>query len=531
MASAVPGDLASAASAGGAGATPPVRRNADISDWLAVAAGTLGALMAMLDVSIVNAALPTIQGEIGATGTEATWVATSFLVAEIVVMPLSAWLTKLLGLRRFLLIAATLFIAFSFLCGIATNLTTMIIGRIGQGAAGGVMIPTAMTIIATRLPRHQQPIGTAAFGVTAIMGPVAGPALGGWLTEAYSWHYAFLINIPICGLLIALLLAGLPKTRARLELFADADWLGLIGMTVFLATLVIVLEEGNREQWFQSSEIVWLSIASATGLTMLIAGQIWSRDPVIRLRLLYDRQFSGVILMGIVIGMVIYGTAFVIPQFLSAIAGYNSLQAGLIVSLSGLPALAIIMVSPILMRLFDIKVAVGFGMLCLVMSAWLDTTMTTQSVGGDFVESQLLRGVGTVLALVFLNQAAISSVSVKYAGDAAGLFNTARNLGGSLALAAIATVQDQRVWFHTRRLEETLSANSVAVQERVADLAATFGSTEAALRALSGTIAREALVMTYNDMFFLLTIATIIVTPLVMVLRPLPREISSGPMH
>ncbi len=502
-----------------------------MSDWLAVAAGTIGALMATLDISIVNAALPIIQGSIGATGTEATWVATSFLVAEIVVMPLSGWLTKLLGLRRFLLIAATLFIGFSVLCGIATNLTMMIIGRAGQGAAGGAMIPTTMAIIASRLPSHQQPIGTAAFGVTAIMGPIAGPVLGGWLTEAYSWHYAFLINVPVCGVLIALLIMGLPKSRARIELIADADWLGIVGMTMFLAGMTIVLEEGNREQWFQSAEIVWLTIASVAGLAMLIAGQITSKDPVIRLRLLYDRQFSGVILMGIVIGMVIYGTSFVIPQFLSAIAGYDALQAGLIVSLSGLPPLAIIGLTPILMRIFDIRVAVGLGMVFLILSAWLDTTMTTQSVGGDFIESQLLRGLGMVMSLVFLNQAAISAVPVKYAGDAAGLFNTARNLGGSLALAAIATVQEQRVWFHTRRIEETLSANAVAVQDRITEMAATYGSSDAALRVLSGTIAREALVMTYNDMFFLLSIVAIVVAPLVLVLRPLPSEISSGPMH
>jgi DHA2 family multidrug resistance protein len=173
------------------------RENADLSAWLAVLAGTLGAMMATLDISIVNSALPTIQGEIGATPTEGTWIATSYLVAEIIVIPLGAWFAQFLGLRRFLLIAAVMFTGFSVLCGVADNLTTMVIGRAGQGFAGGAMIPTAMTIIATRLPPHQQPIGTALFGVTAIMGPVFGPLLGGWLTEAYSWHYAFLINVPV----------------------------------------------------------------------------------------------------------------------------------------------------------------------------------------------------------------------------------------------------------------------------------------------------------------------------------------------
>nr|WP_245978765.1 MDR family MFS transporter [Aurantiacibacter xanthus] len=499
--------------------------------WLAVAAGTLGAMMATLDISIVNSALPTIQGSIGATGTEATWVATSYLVAEIVIIPLAAWFEKVFGLRRFLLVAAILFTLFSVLCGTATNLTTMIIGRAGQGFTGGAMIPTAMTIIATRLPPHQQPIGTAAFGVTAILGPVIGPILGGWLTEAYSWHYAFLINVPICGLLVVMLLVGLPKGRMQLGLIGQADWLGLFGLAMFLGCLTVVLEEGNREQWFSSPTIIQLSLVSALGLAMLVSGQFLAREPIIRLKLIFDRQFGSVMIMGIMIGMVLYGTAFMIPQFLAAIADYNALQAGKIVAISGIPSITLMFFTPLLMRLFDIRLAVISGLLILSLSCYVDTSLTAQATGGDFIESQILRGTGTVMAFMFLNQAAISSVPVQYAGDASGLFNTARNLGGSLALAAIATVQEQRVWLHTRRMEETLQANAVAVQDYVANAARTFGSEAAALRSIAGQIQREALVMTYNDMFWLLFVGILAVVPLALMLRPLPSDISSGPAH
>nr|WP_235979123.1 DHA2 family efflux MFS transporter permease subunit [Croceibacterium atlanticum] len=515
----------------GAGATTGRRKNADIGAWLAVMAGTLGAMMATLDISIVNSALPTIQGEIGASGTEGTWVATSYLVAEIIVIPLCGWFEKVFGLRRYLLISAILFTAFSVLCGTATNLTTMIIGRAGQGFTGGAMIPTAMTIIATRLPPHQQPIGTALFGVTAILGPVIGPLLGGWLTEAFSWHYAFLINVPICAILVALLLVGLPRDKMRPELLGEADWLGLFGLAIWLGCLTVVLEEGNREQWFASSHIVYLSIASAIGLVMVIIGQLTAKSPIIRLSLLFDRTFGSVAIMAVMIGMVIYGTSFVIPQFLAAIADYNALQAGKIVMISGFPAMALMIFTPVLMRIFDIRVAVGLGMLILALSCYVDTSLTNESAGGIFVESQLLRGAGTVMAFVFLNQAAISSVPVQYAGDAAGLFNAARNLGGSLALAAIATVQDQREWFHSRRIEESLQANSVAVQDYVDRLTQTYGSADAALRALGGVIQREALVMTYNDMFWLLFVGILAVTPLTLLLRPLPKDISSRPSH
>jgi DHA2 family multidrug resistance protein len=205
------------ASAASPSAPPHVLpEKADLTAWLAVAAGTLGALMATLDISIVNSALPTIQGEIGASGTEGTWVATSYLVAEIVIIPLAAWLQRVLGLRTFLIIAASLFTIFSMLCGMANTLTMMIVGRVGQGFTGGALIPTAQTIIAMRLPLRQQPIGIAAFGVTAIMGPVMGPLIGGWLTENVSWHYAFFLNLPVCAVLLSLLFIGLPHEKSHL---------------------------------------------------------------------------------------------------------------------------------------------------------------------------------------------------------------------------------------------------------------------------------------------------------------------------
>ena len=205
---------------------------AGLRDWLAVAAGTIGSYMALLDISIVNAALPTIQGEIGASGTEGTWVATAYLVAEIVMIPLSPFLVRLFGLRNFLLGAAISFTGFSIMCGISTTLPMMIAGRVGQGFTGGALIPTAMTIIATRLPPSQQPIGTAAFGGTAILGPVLGPIIGGWLTDNYSWHYAFFLNVPVCAGLVLLLLFGLKHEKLRLDQLRHADWFAIAGLSI-----------------------------------------------------------------------------------------------------------------------------------------------------------------------------------------------------------------------------------------------------------------------------------------------------------
>lgn len=501
---------------------PPAK--ADFGAWLAVAAGTIGAFMATLDISIVNSALPTIQGEIGASGTEGTWIATAYLVAEIIMIPLAGWLERLSGLRAFLLTMVGGFTLFSMLCGVSTSLPMMIVGRIGQGFTGGALIPTAMTIIATRLPPHQQPMGIAAFGLTAVTGPVLGPVVGGWLAENVSWHYAFFINLPIGVLLSCLLFFGLPPVRAQWHLLRQADWFGIAGIILFLGGLTIFLEEGEREQWFESSTIVAVFAMSMVGFVSLMIGQMLAERPVLRLSLLLDRQFGSVIIMAMIVGAAVYGTSFIIPQFLSAIAGYNSLQSGQVVFLAGIPAAMLMPCIPWLIRSVDLRLLVITGLSLLALSCWLETDLTALSTGDVFAESQLIRGAGQTLAMMFLNQAALSSVPIELSRDAAGLFSTARNLGGSIALAGISVVQDQRMWFHQRRLEETISANSVIVQDYMNGQAASLGGMPTAFRALSGTIQTQALTLTYVDMFWMLTIGVIVVLPLTLLLRPLPKR-------
>lgn len=506
------------------------RQNADVTAWAAVAAGALGAMLATLDISIVNSALPVIQGEIGATGTEGTWIATAFLVAEIVVIPLSAWLERLFGLRSLLIIAVSAFTGFSILCGVASDLTTMIVGRTGQGFMGGVLIPTAMTIVAKRLPPHQQPIGMALFGMTVILGPVMGPLIGGWLTENLSWHYAFFVNIPVCGLLLLLLFVGLPYEQPKWEHLTDADWAGIFGLILGLGGLTVVLEEGHREEWFDSSLIRWLTLVTVIGFASLIYGQLHARKPVLKLQLLLNRQFASVAVMALALGMVMYGSTYVIPQFLAVISDYNALQTGLVIFWMGVPAFLLMPVLPFMIRRIDIRIAVGAGMLLMAVSCFVSTSLTAESGGAVFTESQLLRGVGMILSMMFLNQATVASVAKDDAGDASGIFNAARNLGGSFALAGLASFQDQRIWHHSRRMEETLNANSTSLQSYVDGLARTFGSMEEAMKVLGGTIQREAFIMTYNDVFWVMGILTLATVPLIVFLRPLPKNASLS-MH
>lgn len=496
-----------------------VAARAGTAAWLAVAAGTIGALMATLDISVVNASLPTIQGEIGANGSEATWISTAYLVAEIIMIPLAGWLSKIFSLRNFLLIVATLFTLFSMWCGVSESLMQMVIGRVGQGFTGGAMIPTALTIVATRLPPRQQPVGVALFGMTAVLGPVLGPVTGGWLTENFSWHYSFFLNLPIGISLVVLLLIGLPAERVRWREFRNVDVLGLLGLILGLGGLTIVLEEGQRALWFQSDMICDLSVISLVGMALLVAGQFVARKPVIQLRILLDRSFAGVFIVSLATGAALYGILYIIPQFLVAIAGYNAEQSGYVTAISGVPTLVMLALFPLLVRVVDIRAAIAFGLLLYGVSCLMDAHLTPDSAGPEFFWSQVIRGFAQFFALLFLNQAATDSVSRRYAEDASGLFNAARNLGGSFGLAAIATLLDQRTSFHVARLAESITANSIAGQMVVR---------QHGLAALNLAIQGQAMVMAYADLYWVFGVALVVMIPLVLLLRPRPWHARAG---
>ncbi|WP_454883244.1 MDR family MFS transporter [Sphingomonas oryzagri] len=502
---------------------------ADAAAWLAVAAGTIGALMATLDISIVNASLPTIQGEIGASGSEGTWISTAYLVAEIIMIALSGWFERLLGLRRFLLIVTAAFAIFSATCGLAPNLGQMIIGRVGQGFTGGAMIPTALTIVSTRLPPAQQPVGVALFGLTAVLGPVLGPLIGGWLTENVSWHYAFFINLPISIALLILLVVGLKGEPAKPQMLAHADWIGILGLALGLGCLTAFLEEGQRDRWFESSLILTLAIVSGIGFVLVGIGQMTAKEPVIRLKILRDRSFASVFVMSLVVGGALYGILYLIPQFLSAVPDYNAEQSGYVVLVSGLPTLMLMPLFPFFVKTVDVRVAVAFGMFCYGLSCFLNAHLNADATGAQFVVAQILRGVGQFFSLLFLNQAATSSVPTRYAEDASGLFNGARNLGGSFALAIVSTLLDRRTTLHTDRIGESLTGNSPVGQAYLHQLSQQFANGDQASGNMRGLamfaqqVQTQATVMTYSDLFWLFGVIMFVSIPLVLLLKPLPK--------
>lgn len=509
-------------------------QNASVTDWIAVVGGALGALMATLDISITNSALPQIQGSIGATGTEGTWISTGYLMSEIVMIPLAAWLTRVFGLRAFLLSNTILFTLFSVMCGFSHSLTQMVIGRIGQGFTGGAMIPTAQTIVRTRLPSHQMPIGMTLFGLIVLLGPLLGPVLGGWLAENIDWSWCFFVNLPVGIALMLLLYVGLPKSKPDWHQFVNADWLGIAGLAVGLSSLTVVLENGQRENWFDSSMIIWLSVLAVAGIMTLASTQFFVAKPVVRLKLLTNKSYASVILIVFTVGAGLYGVSFLLPQFLSGISGYNAEQSGSIMLVSGLPAFLMMPILPRMLGKLDPRLMVIAGLLCFAVSCLLDIGLTAQSVGHDFYSSQLLRGVGQMLAMMPLNQASMSAVSREDAGDAAGLYNMARNLGGSVGLALLGIHIDRRNAFHADHIRESVTANSAIGQDHIAATSAGFIAQhgdaamahQQSLEQLAGQIQLQASVITFSETFYVLAIALLLCIPLALFLKK-PKQLAS----
>jgi len=502
--------------------------SASVQDWIAVIAGAVGALLASLDISIVNSALPQIQGEVGASGTEGTWISTGYLVSEVVMIPLAAWLTRVFGLRNLLLTCAVMFTLFSMQCGLSHSLAGIIIGRVGQGFFGGALIPTAQTIVRTRLPPRQLPVGMSIFGLIVLLGPLVGPVIGGWLTENWSWQWCFFLNLPISAGLVTLLLLGMNKDKSNVGDLVHADWLGIVGMTVGLSCLTVVLEEGQRDLWFESAEIRWLTLASTIGFVMLAIAQAVSPRPVIKLRLLLNKSYAAVIGIIVVVGMVLYGILYVIPQFLSGVAGDNAEEAGRVLFMSGLPAFLMMPILPAMLKL-DLRLTVIVGLCCFAVSCFMDTNLTSQSSGQTFLFTQLLRGAGQILTFMPLNQASVGAVGVEDAADAAGLYNMARNLGGSMGLALLGVFIDRQTVAHVQSIAASVTANSPLVQSQMAGQAAGFAAQSGAdlatghgqaLAQLGASIQTQATVMTYADCFFVLGVALLFMIPLVFLLRP-----------
>ena len=399
--------------------------------------------MAVLNIQIVNASLADIQGAIGAGIDDGGWISTSYLIAEIVVIPLSGWLAQVFSVRIYLLTNAILFLVFSVACAFAQNLQQMIVLRAIQGFTGGVLIPMAFTIIITLLPKAKQPIGLALFALSATFAPAIGPTIGGYLTENWGWQYIFYVNLVPGALMVGMLWFSLEAKPMKLALLREGDWPGIVTMAIGLAALQTVLEEGNKDDWFGSPFIVRLSIIAAVSLTLFLWIELTTKKPLLNLRLLVRRNFGFGILANFLLGIALYGSVFILPVYLARIQGYNSEQIGMVLAWTGLPQLLLIPLVPRLMQRFDARLIIGVGFALFAASNFMNVHMTADYATDQLFWPNIVRAIGQALVFTPLSAVATAGIEEENAGSASGLFNMMRNLGGAVGIAAAADLPDQ----------------------------------------------------------------------------------------
>ncbi|MDR3532892.1 MAG: MDR family MFS transporter [Rhodopila sp.] len=507
--------------------------------WVAVIGSTLGAFMAVLNIQIVNASLTDIQGAIGAGIDDGGWISTAYLIAEIVVIPLTGWLARAFSIRLYLLVNAVLFLVFSVACAFARNLEQMIVLRAIQGFTGGVLIPMAFTIIITFLPKAKQAIGLAMFALSATFAPAIGPTIGGYLTENWGWQYIFYVNLVPGALMVGMLWFSLDKSPLRLSLLSQGDWPGIITMAIGLASLQTVLEEGNKDDWFGSPFIVRLSIVAAVALPLFIWIELTSKRPLLKLRLLARRNFGFGTIANFLLGIALYGSVFILPLYLARIQGYNAEQIGMVLAWTGLPQLLLIPLVPRLMRRFDARLVIGVGFALFATSNFMNIHMTADYAADQLLWPNIVRAIGQALAFMPLSAIATAGIETENAGSASALFNMMRNLGGAVGIAALQTFQTKREQFHSNVLTQLVSLFAEATRDRIAELTNYFLSHGAADQAEAGhraivaialAVRQQANIMAFSDTFYLLGVALVVALVATMLLKR-PGRMDAGGAH
>jgi len=504
----------------------PTRR-----DWIAVMSVMLGAFMAVLDIQITNSSLKDIQGALSATLEEGSWISTSYLVAEIIMIPLTAWLVQLLSARRLAVWVSAGFLVSSLLCSMAWNLESMILFRALQGFTGGALIPLAFTLTLIKLPEHHRAKGMAMFAMTATFAPSIGPTLGGWLTENWGWEYIFYINIPPGLVMIAGLMYGLEKKEAHWELLKSTDYAGIVTLGVGLGCLQVFLEEGHRKDWLESNLIVALGSIALVSLITFVILQFSKAHPLINLRILGNRNFGLSSIASLGMGVGLYGSIYLLPLYLAQIQGYNALQIGEVIMWMGVPQLFLIPLVPQFMKVIPPKLLCALGFCLFGVASFGSGVLNPDFAGEQFNHIQIIRALGQPMIMVTISLIATAYIQQQDAGSASSLFNILRNLGGAIGIALLATLLDARTKVYFDYLREAVVPSNPQVAERLAQLAERLGNDNAALGKLSEITHQQALIMAYNDAFHFVGIGLAVSMVAVLLTRKLPEGLKAGEAH
>ncbi|MGO8791176.1 MAG: DHA2 family efflux MFS transporter permease subunit [Terriglobia bacterium] len=516
------------------------QQNGETHPWLVAFTVMLAVFMEVLDTSVANVSLPHIAGNLSAGVDESTWVLTSYLVSNAIVLPLTGWFSSLFGRKRFYMTCVAIFTVSSMLCGFAPSLPWLVFFRILQGAGGGALQPISQAILLESFPKEKQGMAMAMFGVGVVMAPIIGPTLGGWLTDSYSWRWIFLINIPVgvISLILTYFLISDPPflKRKGLKGGVHIDFIGLGLLSVGLGFLQVVLDKGQREDWFESHFIVACAAASAIGLVTAAVWELTRKDPIVDLRLLKNRNFALATLTMFMLGFVLYGSTALLPIFLQTLLGYTALLSGLVLSPGGIIVVVMLPLVGQLLTRFDARWLVICGVLIVATSLF---HMATFNLDIDFHTAMMARiyqSAGMAFLFVPINVMAFYFIPKEKFNNATGIINLARNIGGSFGIANVVTLLARRTQFHQGMLVSHMTPFDSAYRALLsgsANILYGAGSSLADAQVQAngmayGILQRHATMLAFVDDFWMMGLMFLSLIPLMFLMKK-ARPHGAGP--
>jgi DHA2 family multidrug resistance protein len=504
--------------------------------WLITVTVMTGTLMAALDGSIVNVALPHMRGAFGASVEEIAWVATGFILSSVVVMPMIALLSSRFGRKRFYIFCVAIFTGSSMLCGLAWNLSSMVAFRVVQGIGGGALIPLALAILRETFPPEEQATAMSLYGFGVILGPAFGPTLGGWLTDNYSWPWIFYINVPVGVLNILLIMRSIEDPSYLVRRKGKFDLTGLFLMTAGLGALQVMLERGDQKDWFSSSLIVYLAAVACLGLLLFVVRELTTDEPAVDLRILKDINFSSGTFLSGVLGMGLFSSLFLLPLFMQQLLGYPAYDSGLALMPRSI-AMAVAM--PVVAKIYNRtgpRVLIALGLFVNAISFYQLSRLSLSLGYWDILLPQVLQGFGSGFIFVPLSTAVLSTIKKPALTAASGLYNVIRQVFASVGIALAATFLTRGESSYRAILAEHVSifrdVSSESLQRLLAFLsvqgANPSGTDVEALKVLEGIVTGQASMLAFNHVYFLIALVYLFSIPLVALIKDSQRATGTG---
>ncbi len=507
-----------------------------INPWLITAAVMLPTFMEVLDTTIASVALPHIAGSLSASNEEASWVLTSYLVANAIILPASGWLAAYFGRKRFLIVCIVIFTITSFLSGAALSLQMLVVARVFQGAGGGALQPLSQAILLESFPREKRGMAMAAFGLGVVVAPIVGPTLGGWLTDNFSWRWAFYVNIPVgvfAVLMIRAFVEDPPYIRGRRPGRIDSIGFGL--MAVALGTLQIILDKGQQDDWFATTWIRWFAFLSVVALVLFILRELSTKEPIVNLRVFLDRNFAAGTLLITLVGVALYSAITLIPLFLQTLMGYTALQSGIAVATRGLGALMTMPVVGYLTGVVDFRKLIACGFCLVAASLWIIGGLNLEIAMWQIAWPSIVTGVGLAMVFVPLAAVAMGNLPQNQISNASGVFNLMRNVGGSAGISLFETFIARQSQAHQVNLVAHLTPENPVYQQRLLELqqhfAARLGPAEAhdkALGVIYQEVQRQSGLLAFVGAFRTLAIIALCCIALVLLLQRVEKRKPPG---